>query len=483
MNRSFTASISFFALCLVALPGIAAAAVDYSAYEQPVLPPPPQAAYNGTSYTSLPAFHAQQVAAWNAGSAIPNYLPVAPLQATPAAYVQAPSVQVQEPVIASVQAPTYYVPQAQIQPAQTQPAPVQPTTPYQTPQYVQAPQAQMPQIQQQPQQPMPQVQVQAPTVQVQAQPVYNAPSGYPTSGYPQAQLSDASTPQVQSYDYAAPTAPSPTYAGQYQQAAPTYPVSNYQAPNYQAQQAIATQSVVSQPYPTTSAYNQNYAQNSSQSTGRPNASDASLSAEPKYAQQPHQGFYLSLRSGITFPENTTLNSSFGSVENEYKTGWLLNTAVGYSFNPIASWVAPRLEGELGVNYASIDDHKVLGTKINDPDAFGENTTFTFLANGYLDFITPWKYIRPYIGGGLGGAYVSFDRYGVSSTGTLLSDSDLAFAYQGSAGLSIPVYQGVTFDVGYRYLGIPGVELLSRDGFKSKTDVNSSSLLLGLRTDI
>ena len=130
-----------------------------------------------------------------------------------------------------------------------------------------------------------------------------------------------------------------------------------------------------------------------------------LVALPVVAQaqsQPNPGFYIGGEGGVNWMLNTTANAT-----NIYPaTGWAAGGMIGYDF------VGPRLEleGIYRSNQATLQAAPIgfqqftAGANINDT---------AIMANVLYDFRFGWP-IVPYIGGGLGIAFVNASALGGST---------------------------------------------------------------------
>lgn len=82
---------------------------------------------------------------------------------------------------------------------------------------------------------------------------------------------------------------------------------------------------------------------------------------------------------------------------------------------------------------------------------------TLMANAYVDLGT-YHGITPYVGGGIGGAYVKWDDL-TNDDGTFVvthgGSSEWRFAWQLMAGASYCVTENLEADLGYRYLDVEG----------------------------
>lgn len=202
------------------------------------------------------------------------------------------------------------------------------------------------------------------------------------------------------------------------------------------------------------------------------------SPPPAYVQEiPSYKFYLAVRGGLSFPDDTDFNTLGVNIGNEYDTGYFISGAAG--INNLLGVGGLRGELEIGYSDADIKSHSVGGTKFTGNNAFG-NTNLTYgLASIYYDFNTG-TIVKPFIGAGGGIADVSFDDHGVSATGTVLSDSAIAYAYHVTAGANVEITKSLNFELAYRYLGTTGAELTARDGTTTSVDTGDHQVLFGLR---
>ncbi|MGH8429530.1 MAG: OmpA family protein [Solimonas sp.] len=149
----------------------------------------------------------------------------------------------------------------------------------------------------------------------------------------------------------------------------------------------------------------------------------------------YPGLYISAEGGVNWMLNTNL---FGGLVDVYPTtGWLAGGSIGYDF------VGPRVEVE-GV-YRSND-----GTLQATP--FGlQNVTRGFnvqqtaiMANFFYDFLAGGP-IVPYVGAGLGVAFVNASALGGSASST-------NFAYQGMVGVGWNIDPMFRLNLEGRYYG-------------------------------
>jgi opacity protein-like surface antigen len=169
-----------------------------------------------------------------------------------------------------------------------------------------------------------------------------------------------------------------------------------------------------------------------------------VSAQYRMLLPPGAGPYARFDLGVTFPEDGRLTASgpFALQSKvQYDTGFALDAAVGYAFNP---WVATELE--VGWRWNNIGH--VRGVVLDDT-AFYQ---VPFLANVVLHLPLPHTPVVPYIGGGVGGSVTIFDTNGFSHRAVTVvgSEADVVFAYQAFAGLRFEFTPWMSVGVSYKY---------------------------------
>ena len=186
-------------------------------------------------------------------------------------------------------------------------------------------------------------------------------------------------------------------------------------------------------------------------------------------------WYVALRGGAAFADDTSFGVLGTDVNTSYDTGPFVAGAVGYQFNNTGL----RVEGELGYLENSVDTHDVGGVAFANDDATGDTSAFFGLASVYYDlpFNSP---IRPFVGGGIGAADVSFENHGTSATGTVLDDSNTAFAWHLTAGVNYDISPNMALEVGYRYMEFDGIDVTATDGTASTIDASNNIVFAGLK---
>ncbi len=161
---------------------------------------------------------------------------------------------------------------------------------------------------------------------------------------------------------------------------------------------------------------------------------ACLSASSAYAKHG----YFGLRGGLADVHET-------DVVDEYVSTGFGSGYIGYYTSPF------RAEIEFTVGSQAGFDKKETGKNIDMEAQFQR-----IMANAYLD-INASRYVRPYIGGGIGTAF-----YHVKNNDTDIKESGNNFAWNAGAGVGIRLTRNVTFDTGYRYVDMGTVEFENKD---------------------
>ena len=172
------------------------------------------------------------------------------------------------------------------------------------------------------------------------------------------------------------------------------------------------------------------------------------------------------------------------------TGYGLDAAVGYTLGNL------RLEGEVFWLRLGVDEIKFKGTNLQvDGNWRGDVSAFGLIANGWYDIDTGTRWV-PYVGGGLGAAWVE-SGFGLKGTVTDLDElaadpdnpedavtthdgsigrgNDWVFAYQVGAGIGYRIDDRAVVQFGYRFFGTSEGDF---DG--SKTSIRIHKISVGVR---
>jgi opacity protein-like surface antigen len=166
--------------------------------------------------------------------------------------------------------------------------------------------------------------------------------------------------------------------------------------------------------------------------------------------------------GFTSPTTNSLNNGiFGGVGAGIKSDWLRT--------------------DVTIDYGA--PMKYRGTIAAPDDITAKISAASVLFNGYLDLGT-WYRATPYIGGGVGAAYMrTFDYVSAAAppfTGGL-SQTQWNFAWAGMAGVGYAVAPNLMVDVGYRYINFGNVHTASDSaGAMTFKNIAAQEVRLGLR---
>jgi len=167
---------------------------------------------------------------------------------------------------------------------------------------------------------------------------------------------------------------------------------------------------------------------------------------PAFAQSPEVGPYMRAAMGASFVKNVSVTEFYGPVPGgsmNLDTGIRFDVDVGYSFN---KYIAAEMEFGWTFN----DISSISGIYVSG----GSYGNFPFLANVILQLPLANGRLIPYIGGGAGGTVGVVDADYISDPFVAISgsDSDVAFAYQGFAGLRFAFNEQMSVGIVYKYFG-------------------------------
>lgn len=172
----------------------------------------------------------------------------------------------------------------------------------------------------------------------------------------------------------------------------------------------------------------------------------SFGAEPT---APKPGPYVSAYLGGTLKPDSDITGPDFTGKIEYKPGFAVTGAGGYNFGMV------RIEGELGYQRNDMDKFVCKSGDCGSGSMKGNIYAVSGMANVYLDFVNSSPF-TPYIGGGIGAAFISADFD--ETSGSNLREDNTVFAYQGTAGLAYAINPHMSLDLKYRYFGTTDVNL-------------------------
>jgi opacity protein-like surface antigen len=192
--------------------------------------------------------------------------------------------------------------------------------------------------------------------------------------------------------------------------------------------------------------------------------------------------YVGLRgSYVTTEEGSTRGTIDFDYDEEYEDGYGISGFVG--------WVVDnnfRAEVEAGYRTADVDTVTVVrddtgGTTAGDVLAVdGSADVGTAMVNLFYDIHAGDLGFLPWIGVGVGGAYVD---YSLTSPDLAIAASDTtwAFAYQLMAGVTFPIADGISMSAGYRFFQTEDFDYadpITTESFA--TDITQHSVDVGLQ---
>ncbi|HXC55035.1 MAG TPA: P44/Msp2 family outer membrane protein [Rhizomicrobium sp.] len=188
--------------------------------------------------------------------------------------------------------------------------------------------------------------------------------------------------------------------------------------------------------------------------------------------------YLGLRGSIVDGDDTHASAGAVDLKAHYSTGLggslYAGARLDYGF---------RIEGELVYRHFSLDSLSVAGTPQAGRTGFLQIAAP--MANVYWDVPIPEFPLRPFIGAGLGAAYVdAHDRIGANP---VIAADNWHFAYQLMAGAAIPLSQDARLTGLYRFFRVQDASYRctppALPTAACRADTMNSSIDLGLEFDL
>ncbi|MDZ4737306.1 MAG: outer membrane beta-barrel protein [Rhodospirillaceae bacterium] len=187
------------------------------------------------------------------------------------------------------------------------------------------------------------------------------------------------------------------------------------------------------------------------------AAAATIAAVQMPADARADGFYVGVMGGYSWVQDVDGDYSYTATPYDLTfdldTGYVVGVFGGYGFD-----FGGRAELEFayrsnGIN--SIDYNEGSGTYALS----GDLNVYSLMGNFWYDFHTGSGFM-PYVGGGIGAAWLVSDDWGFagSTDPSYSSDSDVAFAYQLGTGVNYAFNETVAVGVGYRFFGTTAFEV-------------------------
>lgn len=168
---------------------------------------------------------------------------------------------------------------------------------------------------------------------------------------------------------------------------------------------------------------------------------------PSVAAMPINGWYSGVFGGYAYVPSNVDKTTFGITRSNttYQSGYDAGASLGFKSNPL------RYEGEMTYLKANISDFKVNHTKAINPT--GYSNAAVGLANVYYDFLGLSTPLQPFLGAGIGYAWVQSK---LNNTGPIspasFTGANSVLAYQATGGLTYNFAENYALNLGYRYIG-------------------------------
>lgn len=157
------------------------------------------------------------------------------------------------------------------------------------------------------------------------------------------------------------------------------------------------------------------------------------------------GWYSSVFGGYTHLSSNVNARHFGVLRSDvdYHNGYNIGGSIGFQSNPIRY--------EFQYTYLNADAERFRVNHIRQLGVDGSTTANILMANLYYDFPEILAAISPFLGVGIGYAFMQTD---LNSTGplaiTFFKVDENSFAYQGTAGLTYNFAENFAINAAYRY---------------------------------
>lgn len=205
------------------------------------------------------------------------------------------------------------------------------------------------------------------------------------------------------------------------------------------------------------------------------------------------GVYFRAFGGVASQEESRVNGTNVTDGNlEIDPAAALGGAIGYRWSNLriegfGAWRHHDVDVFEAIQLVTINESTGATVTINNVDRFrgrvsGDTTTIIGMVNGIvdIDFALP---VVPYIGAGLGAAYVTLRDVRGSAGGipfTLTSDSDMVLAYQALGGVAYSITDQIIVELEYRYLTMTDPEFTDSLGASFDVENDSHNFEIGFR---
>ncbi len=175
---------------------------------------------------------------------------------------------------------------------------------------------------------------------------------------------------------------------------------------------------------------------------------ALLSSAILSAAAPIDGLYATVFGGYAYVPDNMSRKYYGldRTHAAYRNGYHAGGAIGFQSYPL------RYEGQ--ITYLHTNLEKFYINNIRQNVTYGYNEGLLAMAVVYYDFPEMVPSVAPYLGAGLGYAWldVQLDSRSRDFGRTYYKGSNNVFAIQGTAGLNYNFAENYALNIAYRYLG-------------------------------
>jgi opacity protein-like surface antigen len=217
-------------------------------------------------------------------------------------------------------------------------------------------------------------------------------------------------------------------------------------------------------------------------------------AKPSQTERKPSKYYAALNLEYAIPENVSVESNGQTGDASLADGIGFGLSVGHRYND-------RFRTDIELSRRSFELQNITSTSGGSNRALsGQIDIYTALLNGYYnlpnstDLAILNSPVRPYIGVGIGGAYLSandaaasldsINAFTASPQTTTPSDASILLpAGHITAGLSFPISNKLDFDLAYRYFLMGDIAGTVEGQSGDSSVLRSHSLKLGMRYDL
>ncbi len=176
-----------------------------------------------------------------------------------------------------------------------------------------------------------------------------------------------------------------------------------------------------------------------------------LSFTSAFSATPIDGWYSSLFVGYDYiPSNVNkVHNNIRYTDAAHQAGYLAGGNLGYKSNPL------RYEAE--VSYFNANVSHFSQERVRQNNVGGYNNGISGMANIYYDFPGILSCLEPYVGFGIGYAWLHEQLNNLEPTAKSdFTINSSAFAYQALVGITYNFAENYDLSVGYRYLTTPNL---------------------------